>query len=71
MKVSPSVRGIAAFSWAITTVAARDAANAASTLGPSEQKPWASGGVRLSSTASSGSVPDVKRAGTSERKTGT
>ena len=38
---------------------------------PSEQNPWASGGVALTNTASSGSAPDSKRRGTSDRKTGT
>ena len=57
--------------WAMTTVAAARAAWTASTEVPSEQKPWASGGLTCRSTASSGSVPDENRRGTSDRKVGT
>ena len=71
MKLSPSVRGIAALNCTITVRAARIAAWIASTDVPSEQKPWASGGVALTSTASSGRAPDSNSCGTSDRKTGT
>ena len=71
MKLSPSVRGIAGLTWAMTRPAARIAACIASTDVPSEQKPWASGGETLQRTASSGMSPPEKRRGTSDRKTGT
>ena len=70
-KLSPSVRGIDRFSWTTTVFAARIAACIASTLVPSEQNPWASGGVALTNTASSGSAPISNSRGTSDRKTGT
>ena len=54
----------------MTVFAARIAACIASTLVPSEQNPWRSGGVALTKTASSGNARDSKRRGTSERKTG-
>jgi hypothetical protein len=50
MKLSPSVRGIPALNWATTVFAARIAACIASTDVPSEQNPWASGGVTLMNT---------------------
>ena len=62
MKLSPSVRGIDRLSWTMTVVAARMAACIASTLVPSEQNPWASGGVALTNTASSGRAPLVEQA---------
>ena len=71
MKLSPSVRGMARFSWTTTVFAARIAACIASTLVPSEQNPWSSGGVALTKTTSSGSAPLSKSRGTSDRKTGT
>ena len=71
MKLSPSVRGIAALNWTMTVRAARIAACIASTEVPSEQKPCASGGVALTNTASSGSRPLSNRRGTSDRKVGT
>ena len=71
MNDSPSVRGMARLSCAITVVAAPIAAWAASTEVPSEQNPCASGGVTLISTASRGWAPLVNRAGTSDRNTGT
>ena len=71
MKLSPSVRGIDRLSWTTTVVAARMAACIASTLVPSEQNPWASGGVALTNTTSSGRAPLSNRRGTSDRKTGT
>ena len=55
MKLSPSVRGIAWLNWTMTVFAAAIAACIASTDTPSEQNPWASGGVALTKTASSGS----------------
>ena len=55
----------------MTVFAARIAACIASTLVPSEQNPWRSGGVALTSTTSSGSARESNRLGTSERKTGT
>ena len=61
MKLSPSVRGIAALSWTMTVVAARIAACIASTDAPSEQNPCASGGVALTRTASSGSAPRLEQ----------
>ena len=60
MKLSPSVRGIDRLSWTMTVFAARMAACIASTLVPSEQKPWASGGVALTRTTSSGSAPALE-----------
>ena len=57
MKLSPSVRGIERLSWTTTVVAARMAACIASTLVPREQNPWASGGVALTNTTSSGRAP--------------
>jgi len=71
MKLSPSVRGMARLNWTMTVLAARTAEWMASTEVPSEQKPWLSGGVALTRTASSRSAPDVNRCGTSERNTGT
>ena len=71
MKLSPSVRGIDRLSWTMTVFAARTAACIASTLVPSEQNPWRSGGVALTKTASSGSAPLSNSRGTSDRKTGT
>jgi hypothetical protein len=71
MNVSPWVRGMDAFSWATMTFALRAAASEASTLVPSEQKPWASGRDRFSSATSSGMIPELNRPGTSDRKTGT
>ena len=71
MKLSPSVRGIALLNWTMTCRAARIAACIASTEVPSEQKPWASGGVALTKTASSGSRPASNSRGTSDRKVGT
>ena len=47
MNDSPSVRGIAALNWTMTVFAAPIAACMASTDVPSEQNPWASGGVAL------------------------
>ena len=47
----------ARLNWTMTVFAARIAACIASTDVPSEQKPWASGGVTLTKTASSGSMP--------------
>ena len=41
----------------MTVFACRIAACIASTEVPSEQKPWASGGVAFTNTASSGSAP--------------
>ena len=55
----------------MTVFADRMAACIASTLVPSEQNPWASGGVALTKTASSGSDPLSNSRGTSDRKTGT
>ena len=60
-KLSPSVRGIDRLSWTMTVFAARIAACIASTLVPSEQNPWASGGVALTNTTSSGSAPDLEQ----------
>ena len=57
MKLSPSVRGIAALSWTITVFADRIAACIASTAVPSEQYPCSSGIETLQSTTSSGSRP--------------
>ena len=70
MKLSPRVRGTAELNWTITWSAARIAACMASTEVPSEQNPWASGGVALTRTASSGSSRDSKRRGTSDRNAG-
>ena len=50
MKLSPSVRGTALLNCTTTVFAARIAACIASTLLPSEQKPWASGGVAFTKT---------------------
>ena len=71
MNDSPSVRGIALLSWAMTVLADPMAACIASTDVPSEQNPCESGGVTLMNTASRGSAPVVNRAGTSDRNTGT
>ena len=71
MNDSPSVRGMDGLNWTMTVLAASTAACMASTDVPSEQNPWRSGGVTLANTASSGSSPDRKTAGTSERKIGT
>ncbi len=46
----------------MTVLAALIAAWIASTLLPSEQNPWASGGVALTKTASSGHEPGVEQA---------
>jgi hypothetical protein len=70
-KESPRLRGIARLSWATTKPAVSAAALATSTEVPREQKPWASGGETLSRATSTGSRPLRKRAGMSERKTGT
>ena len=71
MNDSPSVRGIRALSWTITVFATRIAACIASTDVPSEQNPCASGGLALTSTASSGSSPARNSWGMSDRNTGT
>ena len=71
MKLSPSVRGIARLSWAMTVFAARIAACIASTDVPSEQNPCASGGVALTRTASSGSSAGLEQRGDVDRNTGT
>src|SRR4029078_7980520 len=71
MKLSPSDRGMPLFNWTTTVFAARIAAGIASTLVPSEQNPWSSGGVALTNTTSSGSAPLSNSRGTSERNTGT
>ena len=55
----------------MTVFAARIAACIASTDVPSEQKPWLSGGVALTNTASSGRAPESNSRGTSDRKIGT
>ncbi len=62
---------MARLSCTTTVCAARIAACIASTLVPSEQKPWASGGVTLTKATSSGSAPLRKSRGTSDRKIGT
>ena len=54
MKASPRVRGIDGLNCTMTVFAASTAACIASTDTPSEQNPWASGGVTLANTASSG-----------------
>ena len=57
MKLSPSVRGIARLTWAMTVVAARTAARVASTDVPERAEAVRSGGVTLTSATSSGSAP--------------
>ena len=71
MKLSPRVRGIAGFSWAMTVRALCTAATFASTLVLSEQNPWMSGGLTLMSAISNARVPLLNRCGMSDRKIGT
>jgi len=69
-KLSPSVRGISGLISAMTKLAFSAAALTMSTDTPRLHMPRASGGVTWMSAASSGSCPELKRRGMSERKIG-
>jgi hypothetical protein len=67
---SPSVRGMRGFTSAMSSLAHSAAALTMSTDTPSEQKPCSSGGVTWISATSTGALPLLNSAGTSDRKMG-
>jgi hypothetical protein len=69
-KLPPWVRGMKGFTSAATTWAHSTALFTTSTETPSEQKPWASGGLVEMRATSMGSRRERKSPGISERKAG-
>lgn len=67
---SPWVQGICGFTWAITSAAFCAALLTMSTEIPSDTKPRSLGGLTWIIATSSGSCPEAKSRGISDRKIG-